>query len=154
MSSLFLGLYIMIDRDRLRGGLFAVVPRALHVRLSRILMNLETIVGGYIRGQMLTSVLMSVFTFLLLTACGVENALALAVFAGLADVLPYVGALLSVGPAFGGARRAGPSWPPSSSFSCSRTRNSRAACSFRESTAARCACRPPSSSSRSSRAGR
>jgi len=29
----------------------------------------------------------------------VENALALAAFAGLADVLPYVGALLSVGPA-------------------------------------------------------
>ena len=108
VSALFLGLYIMIDRDRLRGGLFAVVPRALHVRLSRILMNLETIVGAYIRGQMLTSALMSVFTFVLLTACGVENALALAVFAGLADVLPYVGALLSVGPAFLAALSRGP----------------------------------------------
>ena len=108
MSALFLALYIMIDRDRLRGGLFAVVPRALHVRLSRILMNLETIVGAYIRGQMLTSVLMSVFTFVLLTACGVENALALAVFAGLADVLPYVGALLSVGPAVLAALARGP----------------------------------------------
>ena len=81
----------MIDRDRLRGALFAVVPRSHHIRLSRIMMNLETIVGAYIRGQMVTSVLMAVFTFLLLTACGVENALALAVFAGLADVLPYIG---------------------------------------------------------------
>ncbi len=43
--------------------------------------------------------MMSVFTFVLLTACGVENALALAVFAGLADVLPYIGPVLSVGPA-------------------------------------------------------
>ena len=108
VSALFLGLYIMIDRDRLRGGLFAVVPRALHVRLSRILMNLETIVGAYIRGQVLTSVLMSIFTFLLLTACRVENALALAVLAGLADVLPYVGALLSVGPAVLAALARGP----------------------------------------------
>ncbi len=98
-SALFLALYIMIDRDRLRGGLFAVVPRSHHIRLSRIMMNLETIVGAYIRGQLLTSLLMSVFTFVLLTACGVKNALALAVFAGLADVLPYIGALLSVGPA-------------------------------------------------------
>ena len=37
-----------------------------------------------------------------------ENALALAVFAGLADVLPYVGALLSVGPAVLAALSRGP----------------------------------------------
>jgi predicted PurR-regulated permease PerM len=108
MSALFLGLYIMIDRDRLRGGLFAVVPRSHHIRLSRIMMNLETIVGAYIRGQMFTSLLMSIFTFVLLTACGVENALALAVFAGLADVLPYIGALLSVAPAVLAALSRGP----------------------------------------------
>jgi predicted PurR-regulated permease PerM len=98
----------MIDRDRLRGGLFAVVPRSHHIRLSRIMMNLETIVGAYIRGQMVTSLLMALFTFLLLTACRVENALALAVFAGLADVLPYIGALLSVGPAVLAALARGP----------------------------------------------
>src|ERR1019366_245967 len=44
VSALFLALYIMIDRDRLRGGLFAVFPRAHHIRLSRIMMNLESIV--------------------------------------------------------------------------------------------------------------
>jgi predicted PurR-regulated permease PerM len=108
LSALFLGLYILIDRDRLRGGLFAVVPRSHHIRLSRILMNLETIVGAYIRGQMITCLMMAVFAFLLLTACGVENALALAVFAGLADVLPYIGPLLSVGPAVLAALPHGP----------------------------------------------
>jgi len=108
VSALFLALYIMIDRDRLRGMLFAVVPRSHHVRLSRIMMNLETIVGAYIRGQVITSLLMAVFTFVLLKACGVENALALAVFAGLADVLPYIGALLSVAPAFLAALSRGP----------------------------------------------
>ena len=108
LSALFLALYIMIDRDRLRGGLYAVVPRSHHIRLSRIMMNLETIVGSYIRGQMLTCLLISVFTFVLLTACGVPNALALAVFAGLADVLPYIDALLSVGPAVLAATARGP----------------------------------------------
>jgi len=107
-SALFLALYIMVDRDRLRGGLFAVVPRSHHVRLSRVMMNLETIVGAYLRGQMVTSLLMAIFTFLLLTACGVENALALAVFAGAADVLPYVGALLSIVPSVLSALSRGP----------------------------------------------
>ena len=99
MSAMFLALYMMIDRNRLRGGLFALVPRSRHIRLSRIMLNLETIVGAYIRGQLVTSLLMGAFTFVLLTACGVQNAMALAVFASIADILPYIGGILAVGPA-------------------------------------------------------
>jgi predicted PurR-regulated permease PerM len=99
ISSIFLALYITLDRDRLRGGLFLIIPRSHHIRLSRVILNLETIVGGYIRGQIITSAFMAVFVFILLTACGASNALAIAVFAGVADILPYVGALLSVGAA-------------------------------------------------------
>jgi predicted PurR-regulated permease PerM len=99
LSAMFLALYMMIDRDRLRGGLFALIPRTRHIRLSRILLNVETIVGSYIRGQLITCLLIGAFTFVLLTACGVENAMALAVFAGMVDVLPYVGAILSILPA-------------------------------------------------------
>jgi putative heme transporter len=108
LSALFLGLYIMIDRDRLRGGLFSLVPRSHHIQLSRIMMNSETIVGAYIRGQALTCLMMAVFAYALLRACGVENALALAAFAGLADVLPYIGTFLSVGPAVFAAVSRGP----------------------------------------------
>ena len=108
LSSVFLALYIMIDRDRLRGGLFLVVPRSHHIRLSRVMLNLETIVGGYIRGQVITSALMAIFVYLLLKACGVSEALAIAAFAGVADVLPYIGALLSVGAAVAAALSRGP----------------------------------------------
>jgi len=108
MSSVFLALYIMIDRDRLRGGLFLVVPMSHHIRLSRVMLNLETIVGGYIRGQVITSALIAIFVFCLLTACGIANALAIAVFAGVADVLPYIGGLLSVGAAAAAALSRGP----------------------------------------------
>ena len=97
-SAIFLALYIMIDRDRLRGGLFAVVPRSHHIRLARVMMNLETIVGAYIRGQVITCLLIAAFSFILLVACSVPHALALAVFAGVADVLPYIGAFLSIVP--------------------------------------------------------
>jgi predicted PurR-regulated permease PerM len=108
VSAVFLALYIMIDRDRLRGGLFAIVPRHHHIRLSRVLINLEIIVGGYIRGQVLTSAFMVVFTFILLAVCRVPNAIAFAAFAGIADVLPYLGVFLSVGPATLAALVVGP----------------------------------------------
>jgi putative heme transporter len=98
VATAFLSLYMMIGRDRLRGGLFALVPRRYHLRLSRVLINLQTIVGGYIRGQLLTSAFMAVFAFVLLTAFGIDNALALALFAGLTDVLPYVGGALATIP--------------------------------------------------------
>jgi predicted PurR-regulated permease PerM len=100
-SSVFLALYVMVDRDRLRGALFALIPRPYHVRTARVLLNLEAIVGGYIRGQLLTSALMTGFVFIILAICGAPGALAVAVFAGLADVLPYIGGFLSVGAVVG-----------------------------------------------------
>jgi predicted PurR-regulated permease PerM len=101
LSSVFLALYVMIDRDRLRGALFALIPRTYHVRTARVLLNLEAIVGGYIRGQFLTSALMAGFVFIVLAVCGAPGALAVAVFAGLVDVLPYIGGFLSIGAAVG-----------------------------------------------------
>ncbi|MGZ5198984.1 MAG: AI-2E family transporter [Telluria sp.] len=98
-GSFFLAVYIMIDRDRLRGALFAVVPRAHHMKLSRIMLKLETIVGGYVRGQIITCAMMSIFLFIVLSACGVPNAVAIAAFGGIADVLPFVGIFLTMIPA-------------------------------------------------------
>ena len=99
VTTAFLALYLLLDSERARGTLFAVVPRDYHLRLARILINLETIVGGYVRGQLITSAAIAVFMFGLLTACGVDNALPLAVFAGLTDVIPFVGGLLATVPA-------------------------------------------------------
>jgi predicted PurR-regulated permease PerM len=110
LTAVFLSLYLMLDRDRVRGALFAAVARSHHIRLSRILIKLETIVGGYIRGQVVTSALMTLFTFVLLTIAGVEGAIALAVFAGVADVLPYIGVFLSVGPAVFATMSHGLAW--------------------------------------------
>lgn len=98
IAAVFLALYIAIDGERLRGALFAVVPRAQHIRLSRILLNLQTIVGGYLRGQAITSLCMGVFIFVMLTLCGVPNALAIAAFGAVADVLPFINFFLTIIP--------------------------------------------------------
>ena len=99
VGAVFLALYVMLDRDRLRGALFALVPRQQHIPLSRVMLNLERIVGGYIRGQAITCVLMAAFIFALLSIFGVKNALAIAVLSGVADVLPYIGGVLILVPA-------------------------------------------------------
>lgn len=98
VAAVFLALYIAIDGERLRGALFAVVPRTQHIPLSRILLNLQTIVGGYLRGQAITSLCMGVFIFVLLTLCDVPNALAIAAFGAVADVLPFINFFLTIIP--------------------------------------------------------
>jgi len=97
--TLFLGLYLLIERDRLRGAAFSLVPRTHHVRLSRVLLNLEVIVGGYVRGQVITSVMAALFTFIVLTLAHAPSAVAIATFAGIGDILPYIGTFLACGPA-------------------------------------------------------
>jgi putative heme transporter len=99
VTTLFLSFYLLADGKRTQGALYAVVPRDYHMRLARILQNLETIVGGYMRGQLITSVAIGVFTYLLLLIFGVPNALSLALFAAIVDVIPFIGGLLATAPA-------------------------------------------------------
>jgi predicted PurR-regulated permease PerM len=99
LTTLALSFYLLADGKRAQGALYAIVPRDYHMRLARILHNLETIVGGYMRGQLITCAAVGVFTFPLLVICKVPNALSLALFAVLADVIPFVGAVLASAPA-------------------------------------------------------
>jgi predicted PurR-regulated permease PerM len=98
-TAVVLAIYFIADGERTRGALYALFPRRFHVRLARVLLNLETIVGGYLRGQIITSLAIGVFTFALLAITRVPNALALAAFAALTDVIPFVGGLLATTPA-------------------------------------------------------
>jgi len=96
VTALVLSIYLLADGKRAQGVLYAIVPRDYHMRLARILQNLETIVGGYMRGQIVTSAAFGLFTFALLVACGVPNALPLAIFAAVADVIPFIGGFLII----------------------------------------------------------
>ena len=99
VTTLFLAFYLLADGKRMQGTIYAIVPRDYHMRLARILQNLEVIVGGYMRGQLITSVAVGLFTYVLLVICGVPNALSLALFAAVVDVIPFIGALLATAPA-------------------------------------------------------
>jgi predicted PurR-regulated permease PerM len=98
ISTLFLAIYMLAEPARSKGLLFALVPRNHHIKLARILIELKVIVGGYMRGQLITSLSIAVFVFVLLTVLGAENALAIALFAGLTDIIPFVGGYVASTP--------------------------------------------------------
>src|SRR4029079_4029311 len=99
ISTTFLAIYLLADTVRARGLLFAMVPRNYHIKLARILIELKVIVGGYMRRQLITSVAIAVCTLGVLEAFRVDGALALALFAGMTDIIPFVGGYVASLPA-------------------------------------------------------
>jgi putative heme transporter len=98
ISTIFLAIYLLADPLRAKGILYAVVPRHHHLTLARVLLELKVIVGGYMRGQLITSVAIAVFVFTVLTISRVDNALAIAMFAGVTDIIPFVGGYVASAP--------------------------------------------------------
>lgn len=99
LTTVVLAFYLIAAPQRVKGFFFALLPRRYHLRTARILLDMEAVVGGYVRGQALTSLLIGIFVFVVLWIVGTPAPLALAVFAAFADLIPFVGGVLVLAPA-------------------------------------------------------
>lgn len=88
--------YLLADTPRMNRFMYQFVPPGREPEVEHWLQALRTVVGGYIRGQVITSLCISAFTFVVLIAVGVPNAVAFAVLAGFVDIIPIVGAVIAV----------------------------------------------------------
>lgn len=91
-------IYLLIDAPRLTRWVYQFVPPGKEDDVARLLRSMTRVVGGYVRGQFITSAIIAIYTFIVLTVVGVPNALAFSVLAGIADIIPLVGAYIAVGP--------------------------------------------------------
>ncbi len=108
LTTLFLAAYWLSDPVRSRSMIYAVVPRQHHIKLARILIELKIIVGGYMRGQLITSAACGGFVFATLMILGVPNAVAFAIFAAVVDVIPLIGGLIATLPVLAAVAPRGP----------------------------------------------
>ncbi|MHB8645179.1 MAG: AI-2E family transporter [Thermomicrobiales bacterium] len=90
--------YLILDARRIDGLLYDKLPRKYHHHARYMLATLQEVVGGYIRGQVLTSAIITGFAFVLLLVLRVPNPLPLALIAGVGDVIPVVGVIVIVAP--------------------------------------------------------
>lgn len=88
--------YLLADTPRMSRFLYQFVTPGHEPEVDRWLGALRKVVGGYIRGQVITSAAIMAFTFVVLLVVGVPNAIAFAVLAAFVDVIPIVGALIAV----------------------------------------------------------
>lgn len=92
-------LYLLLDGKRLYAWLLAYVPRRHREKMAMTVPEVSDVVCAYVRGQLLTSALFTIFVAIVLTWLDVPAVLPLALLAGICDVIPFVGIILATVPA-------------------------------------------------------
>ncbi len=91
--------YLLVDLPRLAAFVYQFVPSGREAEVRDLSISLRKVVGGYVRGQAITSAAIGAFTLVVMFAVGAPNPVAFAAVAALADVIPLVGGLIAVVPA-------------------------------------------------------
>jgi predicted PurR-regulated permease PerM len=92
-------IYILLDFDNLRKMFVEIFPKYQQEDALKTLLTIERKLGGWLRGQLALMIIIGVTTYLGLILLGINFALALAVIAGLLEIVPIVGPIISVIPA-------------------------------------------------------
>ena len=83
--------YLLLDWNGVVARVLALVPPRWRQATDRFLSETDTVLGQYLRGQVLVMVLLAVFYTVALALAGLDLALPIGVFTGLAVFVPYLG---------------------------------------------------------------
>lgn len=83
--------YLLMDWDRFVAQAVALVPPHLRQAFDSFRIESNTVLGQYLRGQLLVMLVLAIYYSVGLTLFGLELALPVGIFTGLAVFVPYVG---------------------------------------------------------------
>ncbi len=96
---LFLVFYLLKDLGRIRRGIIKAIPLAYRQQATRILIVLDEKVGAYLRGNILRCTFVGLLTGFGLFIMGLPFYFVLGVFAGLMNIIYYIGPYIAAVPA-------------------------------------------------------
>lgn len=98
-TTLTFAFYLLIAREKLDEQLSVLIGEEKADEINKFLDALEMKLGGWARGQILLMLTVGIFSYLGLTILGIPYALPLGIFAGLIEIIPYLGPILGAIPA-------------------------------------------------------
>ncbi len=98
VTILMLTVYLLVEGPDVATKLVKVYPRGKRLEVRQMVGEMGEQVGAYLRGQLITSFLAGLATYIILTIFGVPNALALAWLMAIADAIPIAGPVLGMIP--------------------------------------------------------
>lgn len=92
----FIGFFFLLDGPGVIERLIGATP-SRHVEQAIHLMGeIDTALGNYLRGMMITGLAIGVVSFIGLVLLGVDNALAISALSGVCSLVPYLGAVIGL----------------------------------------------------------
>lgn len=92
--------YFLKDKDKIKERFKAMIPEARKERLIRLFSNIHNDMTKYIIGKIKMAIFVGFATFIMLLALGVEFSFVIGIITCVADIVPYVGPLMGLIPAF------------------------------------------------------
>jgi predicted PurR-regulated permease PerM len=90
-----LTVYFLVDLPRIRATLYRLVPHSRRPRAILLGDEIFAKVGGYVLGNLLTSLITGVVIFAFLVIVGVPYALLLSLFVAILDLVPVIGSTIA-----------------------------------------------------------
>jgi predicted PurR-regulated permease PerM len=89
-----LAAYMLLDAANVRRQLLGLFPAKRRAKVDTIIDELDGVIGGFIRGQLIDGAIVGVMVFVMLLATHVPYALLIGVAAGVLNFIPYAGAVI------------------------------------------------------------
>jgi predicted PurR-regulated permease PerM len=96
---LVLTFYMVADEDGFKSSVQYLVPVEYQPYTKLLLKKLKRKMGAWLRGQLILSLIIGVSVYVGLSILGIKYALLLALIAGMLEIIPYAGPILSLIPA-------------------------------------------------------
>ena len=93
--SLVIAFYLLCEKNVIANHLLLFVPYSFRGLFLRSVHGCKNALLGYLAGLLKTSLFVSAFSFIGLSLLGIREALLLAIFMGVFEVLPYIGPVLA-----------------------------------------------------------
>jgi len=98
ITVLVFSFYMLVSRNKLEDGLGVFFGEEMKNKLSSLMNNLENRLGGWARGELTLMFVVGLAIYIGLTIIGIPYALPLAILAGVLEIIPYMGPIVSAIP--------------------------------------------------------
>jgi predicted PurR-regulated permease PerM len=88
--------YSLRDWPEFINLLYKLIPNQFHNATFKQLSKFDKVLSSYIRGQITTCLILSVFYIISLTILGLNNSLLIGIISGFLVIIPYLGLLISI----------------------------------------------------------
>lgn len=102
--AVIISIYLLKDKHRFLGlwrkFLHLVMPQKGHAVLTETMSEINGVLSRFIRGALLDALIIAILSAVGLSVIGLDAAVFIGIFAGIANVIPYFGPVLGMIPAF------------------------------------------------------